>query len=417
MRRFNNGFLAGRLTSLVFGNGIGTAINLALSVLLARRLGPAEFVLASMLMLAVPLVSIAAGGVDSTAVRLLAEGESAGPVVRRAVLWRAPLTQVTACAIALLAWTAADEVDVSGWLVLGVACAVALAGTVYAPLMILPQAAQRYGTMSFRQLVVTAGFGAAALAGALASDVKLMAVAQIVCAGLICIVVAVMIGRTRLAEFVARGGLSADSRKKFDRWALAAVPSALAFVAFDRVDIFIAAARLGPEPAAALAVALRYSAGIALFSGALAGVALPLTARVRSANEFRGVLVSLRRELLTVVLAAVAAGGAAYVVIPVVFGPGFDSAPSLSVILLCEVPLLVWQVPAAFAFVALGHPAWQLQHMLLMLVTKVLLLVLLPANVYVLAASGAVAYAVGLVFVVARLLQVDRSSLNGELNV
>ncbi len=165
--------------------------------------------------------------------------------------------------------------------------------------------------------------------------------------------------------FLRRGsGRSADDRQlarealSFGGWVTV---GSLAYVVFQRVDLFLLASSASPQEVGLYGAAVRLSMIGALFGSTLTTVLMPVGSRPTTWRQPEARDAYVRESILTVTIVGLVLGVviiAANVVVSVVFGNPFAPASPLSRILLLAQIILIAQMPFYFAMYALNGGRW-----------------------------------------------------------
>lgn len=398
VRRRSRRNVARQFTGLVGGNGISTALSFAASALLAAGLTPAGFGAINLCLVAGSLVGVAGGAVDSAAARIIARRSApasgyndAGNVEDIALRWRLMILLASFGLFAGLL-VVSSTTDVVGWaasmVVFGSA---ALAISALNLALIRPQAHGRiraytiyqaayFGTLLLLVAIAYATGSGVALTGMLVSLAALVAV------------ILLIIERRR-------GQRMPVSRRRFRRIAGGLLLGGVLFAIFERAELLFIAVLGSATDTGVLGLALRVGGGLALVSGAFVMFALPRVSAVPSAHDLGDVYRDLMPALGLTVLAC---GGAALLLptlVPLVFGPEYDDAGWVASIYIAQYPLVACYMPIAVAFTFFGRSRWQVELPALLLTVKAGGLLLVTPNLYLMAATAAVAHAVGVGYV------------------
>jgi O-antigen/teichoic acid export membrane protein len=126
---------------------------------------------------------------------------------------------------------------------------------------------------------------------------------------------------------------------------------------------------------------------------------LPRVGAATTAHDLGDVYRELTPALVLTVLACAGAAILFPILVPLVFGPEYHDAGWVASIYVAQYPLVACYMPVAVAFTFFGRSRWQVELPAVLLAVKAVGLLLVTPNLYLMAATAAVAHAVGVGYV------------------
>ncbi|WP_430387134.1 hypothetical protein [Blastomonas fulva] len=382
------------------GNAVATAISFLGTIVLARGLAEGDFVLVNTIVLIGMTISVAGGGVDSAASRMIA-AQSAAPdcveyINRSAARWRTViLFGGWLVAVPFLQKIAADAGYSFGKsVVMLFSCAVIFSGLAF--VIIKPLAQGRYLSVFLQQVSVQVSIFCIFLAAALTNNV------DIILYSLPFLIV--WIGF--LTKFSVTKGGELKEGVNFNEVAKKLTIGSVFYAVFDKIDVYFIS-YVHPDLAAEYAVAARFAGSMVLISSAYSAIVLPAASRSRSFVDILEVMAHYKTHFLAVVAFTLVCAVLGWFAIPILFGAKFAYASIYAALMLIQFPVISFYIILVFGLTNIGKLQWQVNLGAILVLCKIVVLPVMYFYPIVGAISGAIAHMVGACYMFAKAKGLD----------
>lgn len=383
------------------GNAIATAISFLGTIVLARGLAEGDFVLVNTIALIGMTISVAGGGVDSAASRLIA-ARSAAPgsveyINRSAAKWRTViLFGGWIIAVPFLQKIAADAGYSFGKsVVMLLSCAVIFSSLAF--VIIKPLAQGRYLNVFLQQISVQISIFCIFVIAAFMKNVDFILYS-------LPFLILWMGFLTRLS--LVKNGEPTENIN-FNEVAKKLTIGSIFYALFDKIDVYFIS-YVHPDLAAEYAIAARFAGSMVLISSAYSAIVLPSASRTKSFAEILEVMAHYKTHLIAVVAFTLVCVGLGWVAIPILFGAKFAAAPLYAALMLMQYPVICFYIILVFGLTNVGKLEWQVRLGAILVLCKIVVLPVMYYYPIVGAVSGAIAHLVGASYMFAKAKSLSR---------
>lgn len=374
------------------GNGLATAVSFISTVVLARSFSNETFVLINTMLLLGGTISVAGGGIDSAATRLISANRSNEQYVHEicigALRGRLFLTMlgVLVCLPFVYGISSRSSFSHLELILFFLFCAMSFSGLAYS--LIYPVAVGAFRTAFIRQISVQLSFLLLFFASTALSAQWIIIYGPFV--------IIILVG-SFAAKIFKRGG-SIKIPPAFKSLAVKLSVGAIIYAAYERIDLYTLS-YLWPEEASDYAVASRFAGGMILLSSAFTAISLPKASSAGSARELMGIFFGFKYHLVLIVLVSILAAFASWLMIPFIFGPEFIGAPRYASFIIMQFPIISLYMVFVFGLTQLGDHNWQIHISLILLFSKVIFVPLMYYDPIFAAISNPAAQVIASVFI------------------
>lgn len=370
------------------GNAVATAISFLGTIVLARGLAEADFVLVNTIVLIGMTISVAGGGVDSAASRMIAARSAAPDCVeyinRSAARWRTViLLGGWLVAVPFLQKIASDAgYSFAKSIVMLFSCAAIFSGLAF--VIIKPLAQGRYLNVFLQQFSVQISIFGIFLTAAFTKNVDIV---------LYCLPV-LIVWMGFLVWLSLEKGDDPAEKINFYEVAKKLTIGSIFYALFDKIDVYFIS-YVHPDLAAEYAVAARFAGSMVLISSAYSAIVLPSASRTKSFEQIMQVMGHYKTHLIAVTGFTLVCAVVGWFAIPILFGPNFAEAPLYASLMLMQFPVIAAYIILVFGLTNIGKLEWQVNLGAILVLCKIVVLPVMYFYPIVGAVSGAIAHLVG----------------------
>lgn len=370
------------------GNAVATAISFLGTIVLARGLSEGDFVLVNTIVLIGMTISVAGGGVDSAASRMIAARSAAPDCVehinRAAARWRTViLFGGWLVAVPFLQKIAADAGYSFGKsVIMLLSCTIIFSGLAF--VIIKPLAQGRYLSVFLQQVSVQISILGIFLAAALTRNVDIVLYSLPV--------LIIWMGFLVWLSLVKSDDPAEEIN--FNEVAKKLTIGSIFYALFDKIDVYFIS-YVHPDLAAEYAVAARFAGSMVLISSAYSAIVLPSASRTKSFTQIMEVMGHYKTHLMAVTGFTFVCAVLSWFAIPILFGSNFAEAPLYASLMLMQFPVISAYIILVFGLTNIGKLEWQVNLGAILVLCKIVVLPVMYFYPVVGAISGAVAHLVG----------------------